>query len=82
MIIKTEIDCEVKLLEVNLDDDDGEPFLDGVWDMDGNEIEMDNLDEIDQERILFDAIEEVISRRADQAAHEMEDWTIGRSRGA
>ena len=57
MIIKTEIDCEVKLLEVNLDDEDGKPFLDGVWDMDGNEIDMDNLDEIDQERVLIDSIQ-------------------------
>ena len=76
MIIKTEIDCEIKLMEVNLHDDDGKPFLDGVWDMDGNEVDVGKLPEVDQERILFDAIEEAINRRADQAAHEMEDWTI------
>lgn len=75
MIIKTEIDCEVKLLEVNLDDEDGKPFLDGVWDMDGNEIDMDNLDEIDQERVLIDSIQEVADRRSDWAAHVAEDWT-------
>jgi hypothetical protein len=75
MIIKTEIDCEVSLLEVNIDDNDGEPFLDGVWDMDGNEIDVDKLPEVDQARILWDAIEEIVNRRADQAAHEMEDWT-------
>ena len=75
MIVKTEIDCEVKLLEVNLDDENGKPFLDGVWDMDGNEIERDNLDEIDQERVLIDSIQEVVDRRSDWAAHAAEDWT-------
>jgi hypothetical protein len=75
MIVKTEIDCEVSLLEVNLDDNDGEPFLDGVWDMYGNEIDLDKLPEVDQERVLIDSIQEAVDRRSDWAAHVAEDWT-------
>lgn len=72
MIIKTEVNCEPKLLEVSLDDLDGEPFLDGVWDMDGKEVELNEEDEM---QVLSDAIEELWERRADHLVHMAEDWT-------
>jgi len=70
MIIKTEVNCEPKLLEVSLDDLDGEPFLDGVWDLDGQELA---LSEEEEEQVLSDAIEEVVSRRYDLAIERWED---------
>lgn len=75
MIIRTEIEGDPCLLEVNLDDSDGEPFLDGIWDMDGNEIDEDDLPERDAERILQDAIREVIERRNQDLVDRMEDWS-------
>ena len=76
MIIKTEINTEAVLLDVGLDDTGDEPLIDGLWDArTGQEIDYDSLDDVDQGRILFDALEEIVSRRMDEAAHRMEDWT-------
>jgi hypothetical protein len=83
MTIKSEIKCETVLLEVGLDNTGEEPIIDGLWDAKtGKEINYDSLDEVDQARILWDAMEELVSSRMDEAAHRLEDWTISRSRGA
>jgi hypothetical protein len=76
MIVKTEIDTEAVLLDVGLDNTGEEPLIDRLRDArTGKEIDYYSLDDIDQGRILFDALEEIESRRADEAAHRMEDWT-------
>ena len=70
MIIKTKINEEPKLVEVSLDDIDNEPFLDGIWDLDGQEL---SLSEEEEGQVLSDAIEEIVSRRYDLAIERWED---------
>lgn len=70
MIIKTKINEEPKLVEVSLDDIDNEPFLDGIWDLDGQEL---SLSEEEEGQVLSDAIEELVSRRYDLAIERWED---------
>ena len=70
MIIKTKINEEPKLVEVSLDDIDNEPFLDGIWDLGGQEL---SLSEEDEMQVLSDAIEELVSRRYDLAIERWED---------
>jgi len=76
MIIKTKINEEPKLVEVSLDDIDNEPFLDGIWDLDGQELALSNEEE---EQVLSDAIEELVSRRYDLAIERWEDEHEGRN---
>ena len=70
--ITTEINCQRKRVEVRVDSEDSEPFLDGVWDMDGKEIVLDDADE---QRVLYDVKMAIEVDRSDWAAHVMEDWT-------
>lgn len=70
--LNTEINCERRRVCINLDSEDDEPFLDGVWDMDGKELV---LCEADEERVLYDARVWIEGDRSDWAAHAAEDWT-------
>lgn len=70
--LNTEINCQPQRVRINLDSEDSEPFLDGVWDMDGKELALDDADE---ERVLYDARMAIEVDRSDWAAHVAEDWT-------
>jgi len=68
--LNTEINCEPQKVIINLDSEDDEPFLDGVWDENGKELV---LCEADEERVLYDARVWIAGERSDWAAHIADD---------
>jgi len=60
------------LLEVAVDGDDGDLYIESCWAMDGTEI-WDWLSEESPEAILMASIEEIVSRRYDCAVETWEE---------